>query len=76
MEILIIILLFGIMALLVVLNIMLIEHQSFAKRVALRDARILKHQDYKLYLKLFGQQDIQETFTGGYKFVPEQDIEN
>lgn len=64
------------MALLVVLNIMLIEHQSFAKRVALRDARILKHQDYKLYLKLFGQQDIQETFTGGYKFVPEQDIEN
>lgn len=55
---------------------MLIAHQVFTKKVALRDARILKHQDYKLYLKLFGQQDIQETFTGGYKFVPDEDIEN
>lgn len=75
MEVLIIILLFGIMVQLTVLSIMLIGHQAFAKRVALRDARILKHQDYKLYLKLFSQQDIQETFLGGYKQTPEQDIE-
>lgn len=76
MEVLIFIFLSAIIVLLIMLIVMLIAHQVFTKKVALRDARILKHQDYKLYLKLFGQQDIQETFTGGYKFVPDEDIEN
>lgn len=43
--------------------------------ISLRDARVLKHQDYKLYLKLFGEKDIQETFFGNIRTIRKEETE-
>ena len=43
--------------------------------ISLRDARVLKHQDYKLYLKLFGEKDIQETVFGNIRSIRKEETE-